>query len=319
MSEFNPLTSFLDQRPCMIIDGGLATELERQGYDLSDALWSARLLRDAPQAIVQVHRDYLLAGADCVTTASYQATITGFERLGMSSAAAKVLIQRSVALAVTARDVFWADERHQIGRIKPIVAASIGPYGAFLANGAEYTGDYNLDEDSLVDFHRERWHILAESDADLLACETIPSLVEARALVRLAATTPNRPVWISFSCRNGHQISDGTPLATCAALLEGVPNVVAVGVNCTAPRYITALIDEIRQTCTKPVIVYPNSGEMWDGATRSWVVVTDSAEMPSLFAAQAQSWQRAGATLIGGCCRITPSHIHHIRSVLAQR
>lgn len=313
----NCLAPFLDQQRCLVVDGGLATELERHGYELRDELWSARLLRDAPHVIVQVHGDYLVAGADCVTTASYQATIPGFMRLGLSSAEAEALIQRSVELAVSARDAFWADERNRIGRIKPLVAASIGPYGAYLANGAEYTGDYDLDEDGLVDFHRVRWRILAESDADLLACETIPSLVEARALARLVAETPQRTVWVSFSCRNGYQISDGTLLAACAALLDGVPNVIAIGVNCTAPRFISALVGEIRRMSAKPIVVYPNSGEMWDNAMRCWVTVTDSAEAPSIFAAQAHSWHTEGAQLIGGCCRTTPEHVQRMRTRLS--
>lgn len=309
------LTPFLQRQGALILDGGLATELERAGHDLSDALWSARLLRDDPDAIRQVHTAYLNAGADCIATASYQATAAGFMRLGLSAAEADGLITRSVSLATAARDAFWADEAQRFGRIKPLVAASIGPYGAYLANGAEYTGEYELDEDGLFDFHHTRWQMLADSSADLLACETIPSLPETRALLRLARATPQRPVWISFSCRDARHIADGTPLAQVSALADAVPNVVAIGVNCVPPERVAALIGEVRRGTTKPVVVYPNSGEAWDAARRCWVV-GDSAEWDTVFAGQVQAWQRLGARLIGGCCRTTPETIRGVRAAV---
>jgi homocysteine S-methyltransferase len=312
----NPLTPFLVNGGKLILDGGLATEFEQRGFDLSDSLWSARLLRDAPEAIMQVQTDYLAAGADCIATASYQATIPGFVEWGLSVAEAEALIVHSAESAVQARDTFWGKEENKIGRIKPLVAASIGPYGAYLANGAEYTGDYDLDETGLYQFHRRRWQLLAESSADLIACETIPALREARALVRLSAETPGKACWISFSCRNEWQISDGTPLATCAALLDAAPSVVAIGINCTLPRYMTALIGEIKRVSDKPIVVYPNSGELWDAERRCWVEDQDQATLVSAFATQAVSWCEAGATLIGGCCRTTPDHIQALRAAI---
>jgi homocysteine S-methyltransferase len=312
----NPLTPFLAQGGKLILDGGLATEFEQRGFDLSDSLWSARLLRDAPEAIMQVQTDYLAAGADCIATASYQATIPGFVEWGLSVAEAEALITFSADSAVQARDTFWGKEENSIGRIKPLVAASIGPHGAYLANGAEYTGDYDLDEAGLTQFHRRRWQLLAKSSADLMACETIPSLREARALARLSAETPGKACWISFSCRNEWQISDGTPLATCAALLDAVPTAVAIGINCTLPRYIPALIGEIKRMSDKPIVVYPNSGELWDAQRRCWVEGRDQATLVDAFASQAASWRDAGATLIGGCCRTTPAHIQLLRNTI---
>ncbi|MGW0067054.1 homocysteine S-methyltransferase, partial [Streptosporangium sandarakinum] len=185
-------------------------------------------------------------------------------------------------------------------------AASVGPYGASLANGAEYTGEYDLDEDGLVDWHRDRWHILAGSGADLMACETIPSYTEARALARLFAETPRMRGWVSFSCRDGEHINDGTPLKEAAALFAGVPQVITVGVNCTAPRHVNSLIGQVQG---KPVIVYPNSGETWDPAGRRWLGLADPVE----FGAAAAEWHAAGSNFIGGCCRTTPEHIRQIR------
>ncbi|GAA3118220.1 homocysteine S-methyltransferase [Streptosporangium carneum] len=283
----------------VILDGGLATHLEALGADLSDDLWSARLLLEDPSVIRKAHLDYFAAGAQVATTASYQASIPAFTRRGLDADEAEELILLSVRLAAEARD------SHGEGT----VAASVGPYGAYLANGAEYTGDYDLDEDGLVAWHRDRWHILAGSGADLLACETVPSYPEARALRRLLAETPGTRAWVSFSCRDGERISDGTPLSEAAALFADHPQVIAVGVNCTAPRHIPDLIGRIKG---KPVVVYPNSGETWDAEERRWHGLADPVE----YGAAAAGWHAAGAALVGGCCRTTPEHIRQIREHL---
>ncbi|MEV0229060.1 homocysteine S-methyltransferase [Nonomuraea sp. NPDC050786] len=285
----------------LVLDGGLSTQLERLGADLGDELWSARLLLEQPELIRRVHADYFAAGADVATTASYQATIPGFLRRGLDVATAERLIRLSVELAAQARD--------EAGR--GLVAASVGPYGAYLANGAEYTGDYGLDEEGLFEWHLPRWEILASAGADLLACETIPSYPEARTLVRLLARTPEVKAWVSFSCRDGERLNDGTPIREAAALFAGNPQVVAVGANCTAPRHIPGLISCLAGG--PPVVVYPNSGETWDAGHRRWLGLADPVE----FGQAAKEWQKAGASLIGGCCRTTPEHIAQIRAHLS--
>ena len=197
----NPITPFIERQGALVLDGGLATELERRGADLSDVLWSARLLADDPALIRQVHLDYYWAGADCCTSASYQATVPGFMARGLSDGDARALIRRSVTLAAEARDAFWAAGPHR-RRLRPLVAASVGPYGAYLADGSEYIGDYDLDEAGLLEFHRERWALLASSGADLLACETIPSFAEARALADLLAQTAGAWGWVRLPFRD---------------------------------------------------------------------------------------------------------------------
>ena len=203
----NPVENILIQSPVLVIDGALATELERRGLDLKDDLWSAKILIENPEAIQQVHYDYFKDGADCAITASYQATIEGFKKRGLNEKEATALIQKSVWLAVSARDEFWADESNRGGRSKPFVAGSVGPYGAFLANGAEYVGNYGLSEKELMDFHRPRMKALVEAGADMLACETIPSLIEAQAIVKLLAEFPAITAWISFSARDDLHVS----------------------------------------------------------------------------------------------------------------
>jgi homocysteine S-methyltransferase len=304
----NPLTPILAEYPVAILDGALATELERRGSNLDDPLWSARILLDAPQEIYAVHMDYFRAGADCGTTASYQATIPGLVAAGLTQQESLEVIRRSVQIAVEARDDFWRNPANRRGRAHPFIAASIGPYGAFLADGSEYRGDYRLSENELVEFHRERMSELVLAGADILACETIPNLVEARALAQLLREFAYISAWFTFTARDESHISHGEPIVECARWLEKHPQVVAIGVNCTSPRYVTGLIDNLRTATNKPIVVYPNSGETYDARKRKWLDETAC----DAFGERTREWYAHGARIIGGCCRTTPDHIREI-------
>lgn len=308
MIHSNPIGKILDTFPLLILDGAFATELERRGCDLNDPLWSAKVLIENPDLIAAVHTDYLAAGADCIITASYQATYQGFMSRGRSKEEARNLIQASVTLAVNARDRFWADQVHRHHRPKPLVAASVGPYGAFLADGSEYRGEYTLDRKELADFHRLRLATLLEAGPDILACETIPCLREAQALVELMTEHPGACCWVTFSCRDGLHISSGERIRDCAHWLDSHRQVAAVGINCTAPGYVESLIKEIRHETDKPIVVYPNSGEQYNGITKAW----SGSALPLSYGEMARGWFRQGARLIGGCCRTTPADIRAI-------
>jgi len=309
----DPVRPFLDRQGFMVLDGGLATELEGRGCVLDDRLWSARLLIDQPGLIREVHLDYLHAGADCIISASYQATIEGFKTSGLDEDDARELLRRSVDLAQEARDVFWAATENQQDRIRPLVAASVGPYGAYLADGSEFRGDYDLSEDQLVEFHQNRWQVLAGAGADLLACETLPALSESRALRRLLEATPGQPAWFSFSCRDSTHLSDGSPRAEAVLELDDCKQIVAIGINCTAPHHIAGLVQIVRCVTSKPIVVYPNSGEGWDTASKSWIPADEEA--PSL-SSSCRAWHDLGAQLIGGCCRTGPQDIRQVRRAL---
>jgi len=301
----NPIASILDLQSALVIDGALATELERRGCDLKDSLWSAKILLEQPEKIKQVHYDYFKAGADCAITASYQATIAGFANRGLNEQQAIELIQRSVKLAIAARDEFWAEAANRVGRVKPFVAASVGPYGAYLANGEEYIGNYGLSEAELMDFHRPRMKALIDAGADMLACETIPSLIEAEAISKLLKEFPNITAWISFSARDGEHISEGQSFADCVKLLEDNPQITAIGINCTSPKYIPSLIRTAKNVTNKPLLVYPNLGEGYNAEKNDW----DGIPATQSFGDEAKVWYEAGARMIGGCCRTTPEDI----------
>lgn len=304
----NPIEAILSKQKVLIIDGAFGTELERKGYDINDSLWSAKFLMEKPEAIGEVHKDYLEAGSDCVTTASYQATYEGFMKRGMSEEEAKALIQSSVKIAQKVRDTFWADETHRAKRQKPLVAASVGPYGAYLADGSEFTGHYGLSLEDLKAFHAKRLATLIETKPDLFACETIPCLIEAQAICELLRTYPEVSAWVSFSAKDGKHINSGETIKACATYLETQPNVVAIGINCTAPQHIDSLIEEIKAVSTKPIIVYPNGGSTYNALTKTW----DGLSKSSSYGKMAYTWYEKGARIIGGCCQTTPEDIAQI-------
>jgi len=273
----------------LISDGGLATELEARGHDLSDRLWSAKLLADAPQEIVAVHAAFFRAGARIATTASYQASFEGFAAHGIDSGEAAMLMRRSVELADRARQ--------QAGGTGRYVAASVGPYGAALADGSEYRGRYGLSVAQLMAWHRPRLETLVAAGVDVLACETVPDVDEAEALVNVVHSV-GVPAWLSYTI-DGTRTRAGQSLADAFAVAAGVDEIVAVGVNCCAPADVLPAISAA--DIGKPVIVYPNSGERWDGNT--WTG-------PRGFSMQlAEQWAAAGAAVIGGCCRVRPADI----------
>jgi homocysteine S-methyltransferase len=292
-----------------ILDGGLATELERRGLDLNDPLWSAKVLVEAPGEIERLHYDYYVAGADIATTASYQATFEGFAARGIGEKESERLLRLSVELALRARDRFWSEPSNRIRRAFPQVAASLGCYGASLHDGSEYRGDYGLTRKDLMDFHRRRLSVLADSEADFLAFETIPSLLEAQALVSLLEEQKtSKPSWISFSCRNEREVSHGETLAQCFAAASESEAVFAAGINCTAPRLVSGLLASAQGATRKRIAVYPNSGEGWDASRRAWTGAPHGS-----IEELAPEWRRLGASLIGGCCRTTPETIRGLR------
>ena len=291
----DPIAENLSTQSVLLLDGGLATELERRGADLNHELWSARVLLDKPDLLREVHLAFLRAGADIIASASYQASVEGLGHAGLDKPGALDLMRNSVTLAREARAEF-GDEQGE--RLRPLVAASIGPYGACLADGSEYTGTYDLSAQQLVNFHRPRLEALLEGGPDIVAFETIPSLHEAEALVLLLEDYPDCLAWLSFSCRDGHHVSHGETFAACAALADQTGQIVAVGVNCTHPKWIPALL-ESAPGCSKPLMAYPNAGEDWDATAKKWVPGTYSK-------LDAEQWVRAGARIVGGCCRTTP-------------
>lgn len=297
------------------LDGGMATELELRGFDLRGPLWSAHVIDQQPEAIVAVHLDYLRAGADLIETVSYQISARGYAELGRPEDDWQKALRRSVELAEEARRQYAAEDPRPI-----LVAASLGPFGAALHNGSEYHGGYAISFDELVDFHRERLAVLAETEADCVALETIPSLDEAGAILTALEDFSEISAWLSFTCRDGQHVAHGERLGDCGRLIEGHPQILALGINCTRPDLVENLILEARFTTRKPVIVYPNSGEPWDADSRAWSKPLQGPPEPGAalaeYAELARQWYAAGAQAVGGCCRTGPAHV---RAVVAVR
>jgi homocysteine S-methyltransferase len=292
------------------IDGGLASELEARGYDLSGTLWSARLLRDDPSAIRDVHATYFAAGAAVGISASYQASRSGFERHGSTADEADRLLALSVALVREARDVAGAG-----GAAQPmLVAASVGPYGATLHDGSEYRGRYGVAHDDLVAFHRERLDVLCAAAPDMLAIETVPDLDEASAIVE-ALQGYDVPAWLSFSCADDATTCAGQPIEDAARLVAASPSLDAIGINCTNPEHVGGLVARIRVAQPSlPIVVYPNAGRVWDGVASQWL--GDGTDL--LPRSAVADWFASGVSLVGGCCGLGPAAITDISAVAAR-
>ncbi|MBV1947957.1 homocysteine S-methyltransferase [Streptomyces sp. BV129] len=297
------LATALTEGPPLVLDGGLSNQLAAAGHDLSDELWSARLLAEDPGAITEAHLAYYTAGADVAITASYQATFEGFAGRGIDRAAAARLLRSSVELAREAA------RRAEVTR--PLwVAASVGPYGAMLADGSEYRGRYGLSRAELERFHRPRLEVLAEASPDILALETIPDTDEAAALLH-SVRGLGIPAWLSYSIDGDHTRA-GQPLEEAFALAADADEILAVGVNCCAPEDVALAVETAARVTGKPVVAYPNSGETWDAGTRAW----DST--PTLTPGRSPAWSAAGARLLGGCCRVGPETITAIARALGR-
>ena len=286
----------------VLLDGGLATELEAAGHDLSGTLWSGRLLLDFPEAVTAAHARFFAAGARVATTASYQLSYDGLAAAGVEGRAADALLRRSVEVAAAARESA-ADP------VSCWVAASVGPYGAALADGSEYRGDYGLTIAQLRAWHRPRLAVLANAGADVLAIETIPCLAEVEALLSEIAGT-GVPCWLSLTCASPATTRAGEPVAEAFAMARDVAEVIAVGVNCLPPADAGPLVATAARVADKPVVVYPNSGEAWDAAARSWRGTGVG------LVSEAAGWVADGARLVGGCCRVTPSEIAALAAVI---
>lgn len=311
MAIINPFQSYIDHQGYAIIDGALATELQNRGCDLNDPLWSAKVLLEQPELITAVHYDYFKAGANCAITASYQATPLGLAKRGLTLAQSITLIKKSVELAQHAKTKYLQN----YSTVKPlIIAGSVGPYGAYLADGSEYTGKYQVDPDAMTAFHYDRIHALVDGGVDILACETMPSFAEIKVLIEIIKQFPAMPCWFTFTILDSQHLSDGTPLSEVINWLNNIEQVVMMGVNCIALNNVTTVLKIFNQLTNKPLIVYPNSGDNYDAVSKTW----RSTEHQHTLSNQVNEWQRYGAKVIGGCCRTTPEDISQLVKHLNQ-
>ncbi|MGW5847819.1 homocysteine S-methyltransferase [Streptomyces sp. NPDC055254] len=286
-------------RTAVLLDGGLSNQLAAQGCDLPGALWTGRVLADRPDQVEAAHTAYARAGAEVLIASGYQigyGTPAGGDR---DPAATTALLHRSVALAARAAEAAG----HRVW-----VAASVGPYGAVLADGSEYRGRYGLSVRQLAAFHRPRIEALLEAGPDVLALETVPDPDEAEALLDVLAET-GAPAWLSYTVEGGRTRS-GASLAEAFALAAASPQVIATGVNCCDPAEVLPALEAAAAVTGKPLVAYPNDGSVWDAVTRAWHPPAHPRPWPTA------AWHRAGARLVGGCCRIGPARIAELAGEL---
>jgi homocysteine S-methyltransferase len=275
-------------------------------------LWSSALVRQDPEALQRVHRDYLDAGAHIISTATFQASLPTLRAASLHQAEAEELLRVAVDLADEVRQNYL---RTHPGRRRRLVAASIGPYGASLCNGAEYTGAYDLSISQLKAFHLERWRVLADTPADFIACETIPTFAEVQALARLIFLHPQTWATISLVCRDSQHLADGTPLSLALQALHHLPNLAAVGINCIAPCLVAETLPTLQRYASAPIMIYPNGSNAWNLQTRQSTDLVATED----YAQQASQWMSQGAQILGGCCKTTPEHIRALAQLPAFR
>lgn len=296
----------LNQGKTLVLDGALATELERRGLELHPRLWSADCLRTAPDLIQTIHEDYIQAGANIITTATYQASVAGFQEDGRSLEEALDLMNMADDLACAARTA-----AQEAGASQPLfVAASIGTLGAFKADGSEYRGRFNLSRAAIEDYHEPRWQVACNGPSDILALETFPDLLEIEVMMELLDRSQGKPAWVALSCPNGKTLADGTPLKEVIDRIGNRSSVLAVGVNCISPSLVEGLLRTLKTLDNRPLIAYANSGESWHGG--QWKGVSASDPKPPAL----HRWVKLGCQIIGGCCRTTPSDIHKLNQSL---
>ncbi|HFH8543546.1 TPA: homocysteine S-methyltransferase [Streptococcus agalactiae] len=306
MGRFKEL---LESKKALILHGALGTELESRGCDVSGKLWSDKYLIEDPAAIQTIHEDYIRAGADIVTTSTYQATLQGLAQVGVSESQAEDLIRLTVQLAKAVREQVWKSltKEEKSERIYPLISGDVGPYAAFLADGSEYTGLYDIYKEGLKNFHRHRIELLLDEGVDLLALETIPNAQEAEALIELLVEDfPQVEAYMSFTSQDGKTISDGSAVVGLAKAIDVSPQVVALGINCSSPSLVADFLQAIAEQTDKPLVTYPNSGEIYDGASQSW---QSSRDHSHTLLENTSDWQKLGAPVVGGCCRTRPADI----------
>ncbi len=311
----NLIKNFLEKQNALILDGALGTQMQNHGFNINDSLWSAKFLDENPNAIKLVHKEYLEAGADCIITSSYQASLEGFLEKGFSEEKADHLISSSIKIAKDTRDEFWESYKNS-DRLKPLVAASIGPYGAYLANGAEYSGAYEISEKKLSSFHKRRLDTIMKMSPDIIACETIPLFSEIKILSKLLEKYKTTTSWLCLSAKNESLTNAGDDVEEVISWLNAQKHIDAIGVNCTAPQYISTLVKKIKKLSDKLIVIYPNGGSAYNPITKLWESsLTNSEE----FAKMAYLWNSLGANIIGGCCETTPKEIKKIREYLLKK
>ncbi|MFM8351605.1 MAG: homocysteine S-methyltransferase [Actinomycetales bacterium] len=296
-----------DPRP-VLLDGGLSTQLG--ATDISGPLWTARAVLEAPQRVQQAHGEFLQAGAEILITGSYQVSRLGFTRAGYRTADADHALRNSVALARAAVDRYVSSSpTTRTQRREPLVAASVGPYGAILHDGSEYVGNYGVGMRQLRDFHRERVDLLAQAEPDLLAIETIPDLREVTVLVEVLAEYPHLAATVSCTLRDAGHLSAGQRLEELHAFTRD--QIVALGVNCCPPELVPAAVGTLRSVTTRSVIAYPNVGATWQASSERWIP-REGITAEGLAAGHAVLAEPV-ADLVGGCCGTQAGDIAELR------
>ncbi len=278
----------LNSNRVYVADGATGTNYQSRG--LPRGMAPEEWLFECPEQVVQLHRDFINAGANIILTNTFGATRLRLEHAGLQDRAVEVN-KRAAELA-----------RQAAGGSAVWVAGSLGPTGALL----EPYGPLSFED--AVAAYAEQARALAEAGVDLLVTETHFDMSEAKAAIEGARKVTDLPLVASFSYDMGTRTMMGLQPAQVANELNGLA-VDLVGVNCgRSLEQNFAVLEDYRKTTDKPLWMKPNAG--LPRMTDEDVAVYDVT--PEMMGAEAQKWVAAGARVIGGCCGTSPEHLAQI-------
>lgn len=330
------MDQFLEKRH-LVLDGALGTQLESiipndsEIQPKNDPLWSTKVLMTQPKLIERIHYQYLQSGSDIIMTSTYQASCAGLIKYANSYTDEVAHVwERSVDMANNAiRRHKLENNTKPIRNRDPIICGSVGPYGAFLANGAEYTGEYGMISNEELEKHHFKLlqFLILHPDVKLIAIETIPNFREFKVLVNLLTKLlslhgPNQKFYLSINVRNESEMCDGTPVEKVMNYLNfkmktmGIlqRNIFAIGYNCVDYHLVTSLIDNLTMfnEFHIPMIVYPNLGYVYSTKHEEYIAYQDTNELELMIL----DWLKRGVKIIGGCCGSGPQEIEKISEVV---
>ncbi|CAI2635763.1 MULTISPECIES: homocysteine S-methyltransferase [Apilactobacillus] len=299
----NKVNNWINQQDHILIDSSMSTGLEERGLKLNSNLWTAAALESHEDLIVDVHKKYFDAGSSMTTTNTYQASVPGLVKAGYSENQAIALIKKAVELADRGRN-------ESTNPNPKWLLGGVGPYGAFLANGSEYTGDYSLTDEEYIAFHEGRIKAMVEAGIDVLILETLPNINELKAITEYTKQF-DIPVIVAASLRDKSHLADGSSLIEVASFLESQEHVIAYGLNCTKPQLVTPALKVLKQShpTHKPFIAFPNSGATYNPEIKEWNHDDLSFEEFDELIAQ---WFNLDLKFVGGCCCMTEEQEQHI-------
>ena len=282
-----------------LLDGSMSFPMEQLGYNLKNKLWTGKALINNPDLIKDIHKGYIDAGADFISTSTYQISFDRLKNMGYQSEEIKKIFQKSVDIVKDA-----IEESKLKKEIK--IVGSFGPYASYDPEASEYIGEYDSTDIEIKKFHLNNIRIIEETDLDIILYETIPCLREIKILSE-ALSHSTKEIWISITCNEEMEFRDGSSFKDACEIISKIEKITTMGINCFSPLLVKKAIDLLKKYSNKKILIYPNSGEIYNPKERFW---TGNNEFNN---SMIKNWLSLYPDIIGGCCRIGYDDIKKMR------